>query len=164
MGDYERYVWTARHCPAEEEVHHGAGGVEEEFEHRPRVLGEGNCLVARGQTGGGGVDEDDGFPAVYLVEDRVEGFVPEVRPVVVRLHGEAVGMQSIEGVGDFVERALHIGHGEGGPKAELVWGAEFQFGREFVAVTGDFAGEGVVVLFEMGAGGGDANDGFCDVG
>lgn len=102
VGDDEGYVWAAGDGAAEEEVDYGAGGVEEEFEHGPGVLWEGDGFdVSRGEAGGGGVDEDDGFTAVELGEDWVEGFVAQVGAVVVCFHGEAVGVQRVEGVSDF---------------------------------------------------------------
>lgn len=165
VGENERHVRAARDGPGQEEVHHGARGVEEEFEHRIRVLREGDCPLGSGRmrdTRPRRVDEHRRVPALEFGEDGVEGGVPEVVAVVVRLQGDTVGVQLVERVGDLVEAAADVGKGQGGPEAELGGATRGEGGGVGVAGAGEGAAGGVVVGGEVRAGGGDADDGFGD--
>lgn len=164
MWDDKRDLGTPGHGAAEKQIHDRARGVEEELEHRSGILWERDRCVAGRHARRRGVDEDDALPPVDLVEDRIQRFVAQVHAVVVRLHREAVCVQRVERVGDFLEGAGDVGHGQGSPEAEFRWGAGFQFRGEGVAVARQLASQFVVPGFEVRAWGGDADDGLGDVG
>ena len=64
------------------------------------------------------MDEHAGVAAVELVEDRFECRVAEVRPADVGEHGDAVGVQLVEGDGDLGEGAVDVGQRERGEQSE----------------------------------------------
>lgn len=92
-----------------EEVDYGSAGVEEEFVGGSWEKGDGHGrLVSISHARSGGMHHDYGVAAIEFIENRVEGFVTEVRSVGVGHEDHAVTVEVVEGVCDLVEAALDI--------------------------------------------------------
>ena len=83
--------------------------------------------------------------------------------MVVRHHADAVGVELVERVPDLLQRSLDVGQWQGGPEAELLGTPAFEVGRELVAVACEMPGKGVVVVDEVDAWRGYAEDRLGDV-
>ena len=152
-----------------EEVDDGPGGVEEKFEDRSGECGERDCwswcvldggartlrrvgdVCVLGDPGAGRVDEYDGLTAVEFGPDWLKTLVAEVPAVVVGFDRDAVGVQGVEGVGDFRDTAFDVREGKGGPEAKMGWIAGFQVGCVGIAVAAELAGRFVVAWGEEDA-------------
>ena len=94
----------ARDRAVEHEVHHGAGRVEQELQHRPRPP-ERRVLPADGRRR---VDEHAGAAPVELPEHRFPLRVAEVGPVDVGEQDEPVDVEVVGAVRDLGHRGVDI--------------------------------------------------------
>ena len=98
----------------EHQVDHGAGGVEEELEHRPRTPERGVLPARRRRR----VDEQPGAAPVELAEDRLERGVAQVGPADVGEQREAVDVEVVAAVRDLGDGRVDVGQRERGEQAE----------------------------------------------
>lgn len=77
--------------------------------------------------------------------------------------GDTIGVLLVQNTGQFHKTAFDVWEWQYGPVAKLFRIAFLEIGGEIVAFFGCFTGQVVVGIDEVGAGGGDADDGLGDV-
>lgn len=138
MGEDDFHRRVVADDVIEDQVHGRAAGFV-------RVVEKGggeDGIYGFGVGGGGGVDEDDGGAFFELGPEGEEVGVAEVVVVgsVAGEQGDAVGVEGVEGVGEFVDGSGEgfRGVGDAGEEAVFMGGG----GGEGVAVEVRSAGEG----------------------
>lgn len=100
------------------------------------------------------MDEDSGVTAIELVEDWVEGWIPEVETVSVGEEAETV-TAVFAGLVDFLEAGRHVWDGEGGEEAEAVGHLAFEICGVGITLAAQFCCQVVVPGDKMRARTGD---------
>ena len=80
---------------------------------------------------------EDGASTIELLEYRSERGVARPLVAVVRHQADAVGLEDVEGVGDFAQAPLGIGQRQRGEKAEPHWMITDELCGVFVAAARD---------------------------
>ena len=102
-----------------------------------------------------GVDIDHGLAAVELLVHRHESGIAQVFVLIAGEQPDAVGLERIEGVGDFLQAALRIGQRNGGEQAEAAGMIRHHAGAVFVHVARELARRLVVAEPHAGLNRGD---------
>ena len=131
-GTISRRSGAAFEGPAQDQVRHGAGGVEDELDQRGSIAKRG-LLHAGGQ---GRMEEHHGLAPVKFVEDRIQAAVPEVHAVVVGQQHDAVQFQRPERIVDLGQRSVHVGQRQARKAAETARVAADCLGRRLVRGAG----------------------------
>ena len=84
------------------------------------------------------VDEDGNLPAIELLEDRIELFVSNVSPIVVREHHNAVRVKLVESIFQLCETSRDVRKGQSSPEAKFVPILPCQLGDILIAVSSHF--------------------------
>ncbi len=71
------------------------------------------------QAGASGWDVDHGLAAIQLLVNRRKGSIAEILAVVAGQEADAVGLECVEGVFDFLQAAVGIGRSDRGKQAEF---------------------------------------------
>ena len=124
----------------EHQVHHGAGRVEQELEHRPRPP-ERRVLPADRRRR---VDEDAGAAPVELVEHRIPRRVAEVGAVDVGEQDEPVDVEVVDAVRDLGDRGVDVGKRERAEQTEATGMVDDRASAGLVHLAGQVARRGVV--------------------
>ena len=99
---------------AEHQVRDGARAVGRVFDRAGRNAGHGVVAAVRRQR----MHVDHCLAAVELLVDRRERGIAEILAVIAREHSQAVALQRVEGVFDFLEAALDVERRDGREQAE----------------------------------------------
>src|SRR5713226_5982290 len=91
----------------EDQVGDSTSRIEDEIQHKDR---EGERLLAL--TRSGGVEEGDGLAVMEFGEHGVKEWISQVATIIIGEEKHPVQVKRIEGIGDFFERGVNVGHGE----------------------------------------------------
>jgi len=90
------------------------------------------------------MDVDDGFAALQLFEDGLQGGVSKIHTIGIRKENKAIEPEGVQSVGEFLQGGIYIRQGEAGKASKPVRPRTNQFGREFVAAVRQSPSLGVV--------------------
>src|SRR5712671_3673113 len=140
-------VAQTRERAAEQQAGDGAGGVVRNLEHR-REGADAELAAAGGDER---MDIDHRLAPVELLEHRLVDRIAEPFVAVIRLNADAVSLQGIEGIFDFLEGRVDVDHRERREQAEAALVVAHHIGPEIVAGARHRGGAGGIKI-EPGAG------------
>ena len=131
---------------AEHQMRDGARRVGRVFDRARRDAGHHVAAAVGRQR----VHVDHGLAAVELGIDRREGRIAEIFAVVARQQADAVGLERVEGVFDFLQAAVGVRRRDRREQAEAAGMIAHELGAVFVDLAAELAG--FLVVAPPGAG------------